>query len=168
MKTSSKQPARSAESAATGRAAAPVEVEAPPEPGRRVLLLTVVGLALFWSLALLLMDLSTANPAVISRDQLQKADAVVVARPAREGGDVATVERVLLGEIEVGDKLTIFDLHEALPPDADEAWIIPLSRFGRDWRVTTLEGQAARPLIYSPTPQTLEQVKDLIRNRRGP
>jgi hypothetical protein len=67
------------------------------------------ALALAWSAALLVMDLATARPRVISRGQIQSADVVVIARRVAGESDRVQVERVFRGEVAEGDQLRVLN-----------------------------------------------------------
>lgn len=134
-------------------------------PGRRRVLWLVSFLALAWSLTLLVMAFQTANPLVVSRDQLLKADAVVIARRIRAGDEHVRVERVFHGNVAAGDELRVLNLAGLAGMAGDQSYLLPLSQFRRDYVVTTLEGQRAAPLVYSISPDTIEAVKAILRDR---
>jgi hypothetical protein len=120
-------------------------------------------LAVAWSAALFLMDLSTANPRLVSRDQILAADAVIIGRIARPGEKLVKVERVFLGDLAEGDELRVVNLSE-VPAMADgEGHVMPLSAFRNDFAVTTLDGQKAPPLVYDRSPETVDEVKAILR-----
>jgi hypothetical protein len=131
---------------------------------RRWLGLTIV-LAAAWSLALLAMDITTARPQVISRDQILSADAVVVARRESAESDRVRVERVFRGPVAEGDVLRIVNLADVQGLDRGQDWLLPLSRDRQDFAVTTLEGQRVAPLAYASSPATIEQVKAILRDQ---
>src|SRR5262245_6074683 len=89
-----------------GHSGPPAVLLSPPAvAGRPRLLTAVVVLAVAGSLALLAMDLWTSNPQVVSRDQILKADAVVVARRTSAGS--LRIERVFHGELAEGDEISV-------------------------------------------------------------
>jgi hypothetical protein len=132
-------------------------------PVRRPWLWLAVVLAVGWSAALLLMDVETANPAVVSRDQLLESEIVVVARRLRPGSERVRVERVLYGNIDVGKELRVLNV-EGLAAD-EGLYVFPLTPLRGDYVVTTLEGQRAPPLVYRVSPDTIESVKSILRDR---
>jgi hypothetical protein len=123
-------------------------------------MLTIV-LAAVWSLALLVMDATTARPRVISRDQIRTADAVVIAR--RLSAESVRVERVFRGSVAEGDSLRVVNLPEVRELPRDQDYVLALSRDGQDFVVTTLEGQRTVPLVYESTPATIEEIKAILR-----
>jgi hypothetical protein len=121
-------------------------------------------LAVGWSAALFLMDLTTANPRLVSRDQILASDAVIIGRIARPGEAMVKVERVFFGDLAEGDELRVVNLSE-IPAMADgEGHVLPLSAFRNDFAVTTLDGQKAPPLVYDRSPETIDAVKAILRD----
>jgi hypothetical protein len=119
-------------------------------------------LAIGWSATLLFMDVQTANPVVVSREQVLESDVVVTGR--RLGGDQRIrVERVLYGNLDVGKELKVLNLEELAT--GEEQCVFPLTVFRGDYLVTTLAGQRAAPLIYRVSPDTIETVKAILRDR---
>jgi hypothetical protein len=136
----------------------------PDGANRRVLTVTFV-LALAWSAALLVMDLATARPRVISRDQILNADVVVSARRVTGEGDRIKVERVFFrGEVAEGDQLRVLNLAKVKGMTDDQDYIVPLSHSRQDFVVTKLEGQHVPPLIYKSNPAAVEEIKSILRD----
>jgi hypothetical protein len=128
-------------------------------------------LAVGWSLALLLMDLWTTGRPVVSPGQILRSDLVVVARRVVAGHDRVEVERVFKGDDVVeGSLLRVVDLADAPRFIGGTSYILALMRFRGDFAVTRLDGQRADtgPLVYSATPETIEQTKAILREAAGP
>jgi hypothetical protein len=132
--------------------------------GRRRLLWLVSFLAVAWSVTLLVMALQTANPLVVSRDQLLKSDVVVIARRVRAGDDHVSVERVFRGNVAAGDKLRVLNLADIGGFADDQSYVLPLSPNSDGYVVTTLDKQRAAPLVYPVSPDTIEAVKSILRD----
>jgi hypothetical protein len=111
------------------------------------------------------MDVWTANPLVVSRDQILKAHSVVIARCVGPGDDSVKVERVFYGNVEAGDTLRVRNLVDLSGFDRERAYLMPLSQFRGDFVVTTLEGQSAGPLVYPASPASIDTVKAILRDR---
>lgn len=109
------------------------------------------------------MALLTANPPAISRAQILRADAIVTARIDEARPDRLHVERVIFGGLSPDDVVTVHNLPERSELSAGGICVVPLTHFRRDYLVTTLEGQRASPLIYRATPETIGEVKQLLR-----
>ena len=131
--------------------------------GKR-LLVVVFGLVVAWSAALFLMDVHTANPQIVSRDQILAADVVVIARRIRPEDGHLKISRVFLGDAKEGDELRVRNLEKTVPLMADRDYVIPLSRIRNEYRVTTLPGQQEAAIAYSATPATIDTVKSILRN----
>ena len=131
--------------------------------GNRRFLHAVFALAVGWSLSLLLMDVWTANPTVVSSGQLLKAHVVVVARRVRADGDRIKVERVLRGDVLPDQELRVLNLGDAPHVSSDRSYLFALSRFRRDFELTTLDGQQVAPLVYPASPDAIEQAKAILR-----
>jgi hypothetical protein len=111
------------------------------------------------------MDMTTARPKIISRDQILKADLVVIARRTAPGSDRVRVERVFRGEIEEGDDLKVRNLADARGMSDEGDYILALSRSRQDFVVTRLEGQRVPPLVYASSPATIEEIKLILREQ---
>jgi len=122
-------------------------------------------LAGLWSLVLLVMDATTARPRVISRDQVLSADAVVIARRDSAESDRIHIERVFRGPVAEGDSLRVVNLDEVRGMAADHEYVLALSKDRRDFAVTTLKGQRDVPLVYASSPETVEEIKAILRNQ---
>jgi hypothetical protein len=110
------------------------------------------------------MDVWTSNPRLVSRDQILASDGVIIGRLARPGENLVKVERVFLGNLAEGDELRVVNLAE-VPAMADgQAHVLPLSAFRNDFAVTTLDGQKAPPLVYDRSPETIDEVKAILRD----
>ncbi|HLJ11249.1 MAG TPA: hypothetical protein VKU82_08670 [Planctomycetaceae bacterium] len=108
------------------------------------------------------MDLWTANPRVVSRDQILKSDCVVIARRLEKQGRVE-VERVLAGDVAPGEELRVANLSGAARWDDGRPRILALSRSRRGYVVTELPGQQAGPLIYPAEPGVIDEIKAILR-----
>lgn len=128
---------------------------------RRARNLVVIG-AGAWMAALILMWLTTANPLVISRAQLKQSDAVVVARVLDRERDRVEVTRVLHGDAKPQDRLTVLNLSRVEFSGGAGEWIMPLSTFRGDYRITELDDQRAPPLVYPATGEGIEITKRLL------
>jgi hypothetical protein len=136
---------------------------ADPVAGHRRFLHVVFTLAAGWSLSLLLMDVWTAKPNVVSPGQILNAHVVVVARRVRADGDRIKVERVLRGDLEPDRELRVLNLADVANVSADRPYLFALSRFRHDFEVTTLDGQRVAPLVYPASPDAIEQAKSILR-----
>ena len=136
--------------------------ELPVSTSQRTARNVVVFCAAAWIVALVLMWLTTANPLVVSRAQLRLSDAVVVARVVDRERDVVEVVRVLHGEVKPHDRLTVLNLSPLELPPGEQEWIMPLSSFRGDYRITELDGQRAAPIVYPATGPAIEQTKLLL------
>jgi hypothetical protein len=123
----------------------------------------VFTLAAGWSLALLLMDVWTAKPNIVSPGQLLNAHVVVVARRVRADGDRIQVERVLRGDVLPDQELRVLNLADVPEVSTERSYLFALSRFRHDFNVTTLEGQRPAPLVYPASPGAIEQAKSILR-----
>jgi hypothetical protein len=119
------------------------------------------GLAVSWSIALLVMVVQSRGQVNVSPGQIQKADLVVIARPLAGERERLEVERTFKGEAQRGDRIRVWDLADAGDIPAGEPRIFALSRFRDDFALTRLEGQRPdlKPLTYPVTSETIEQVK---------
>lgn len=153
----------SAESDATSPPAAPPPAEFPPSDSQRFVFRLLAVLAVAWTVVLATMGRLTANPAVVSPDQIRAAGAVVAGRIIDTGSGRVRVERVFAGAVDVDDELTILNLSEVNRSNLSGVWIFPLTPFRQSYRITTLEGQQDPPLIYEATSATIGQVKDQLR-----
>jgi hypothetical protein len=131
---------------------------------RRWLALMFV-LAGAWSLALVVMDATTARPRVISRDQVLSADAVVIARRDSAESDRVRVERVFRGPVAEGDSLRVVNLADVRGMAADQEYVLALSKDRRDFALTTLKGQRDIPLVYASSPETVQEIKAILRDQ---
>jgi hypothetical protein len=122
------------------------------------------ALALAWSAALLVMDLATARPRVISRGQIQSADVVVIARRVAGESDRVQVERVFRGEVAEGDQLRVLNLADVPDLTRGQDYILALSPSRQDFVVTRLTSQRVPPLIYKSTPAAVEEIKSILRD----
>lgn len=121
---------------------------------------------LFWSLALAAMWLLTANPLLVSRDQVLQSDAVVTARLDGAGRGRLRIESVLSGNLAQDDVVTVLNLPPHPELEAGRACVVPLQRFRRDYQVTVLEGQRSPPLpplVYPATPEAIREVNRILR-----
>lgn len=154
---------------ALGAAQGPQTPVVKPSPRRRSFLVLAIAATFFWSVALAAMALLTANPPAISRAQILRADAVVIARserPARSHvarPDRLRVERVLSGGLSKDDLISVLNLPQNSPLANGASCVIPLTHFRRDYEVTTLAGQRDPPLIYRATPETMEIINQYLR-----
>jgi hypothetical protein len=123
----------------------------------------ILGGAGAWLLALAAMVWLTANPQVVSRDQLKHADLVIIGRLVAPGQDRVRVERAIAGEIPVDTEITVLNLAAVAGIKPDQSYLLPLTFFRRDYRVTTLEGQQAAPLVYPATPEAIAVAKSTTR-----
>ena len=130
---------------------------------RRRFLGLVFALAAGWSLTLLLMDVFTANPRIVSPGQILSSHVVVVARRVLADGDRIKVERVIRGDVSPDHELRILNLADVPDLATDRSYLFALSRFRQDFAVTTLEGQRAAPLVYPASPEVIEQAKSILR-----
>src|SRR5262245_1386969 len=74
-------------------------------PRQRATLKFIAAATLCWSAVLLLLVVFTANPVVISRDQLRQSNSVVVAQPVAGAADRIKVIRALDGTLAEGEEV---------------------------------------------------------------
>ena len=140
----------------------------PPPDGQRLTagrgwLVTTIVLALAWTAALLVMDVTTARPRTVSRDQIREADLVVIARRTAPESDRVRVERVFRGEVEEGDDVRVLNLPDVRDMSVERDYILALSRSRQNFVVTKLAGQRVPPLIYASSPAIIDEVKSILR-----
>jgi hypothetical protein len=112
---------------------------------------------------LLVLDLTTARPQVVSPDQILSSHLVVIGRhPA--GQEIIKIERVYRGKKEPGSEVRVVNLPDLKGLVDDQPYIFPLSVFRGDFIVTRFERQQAPPLAYPATPEVIEQVKSILRD----
>ncbi|MGQ0634929.1 MAG: hypothetical protein ACT4QC_09985 [Planctomycetaceae bacterium] len=141
---------------------APAEKRRAQSAGSGIVWRMVASAVFLWTVALTLMALLTANPVLVSGDQIRRSDDVVIARFDDDDRRRVEVERVLFGDLAPGDTLTVVNLDEvSLRPRA--ACLLPLTRQQGDFAITTLEGQQSSPLLYPAAPQTIDQVREILR-----
>jgi hypothetical protein len=143
-------------------AADPAGAEIVPLPRRVGLLRLAIAAFAAWVLALGALALLTANPVAISREQLEQADAVVLARMV-EGQPRIRVERVLGGNLAPEDVVTVLNLDDVPGISPAKSYVIPLTRFRQDYAITMLRAQRPPPLIYPAGPETIGRARDILR-----
>src|SRR5262249_52956103 len=104
------------------------EPQSPPSPPRPGLLRLAAFGAVAWSATLLVMAVQTANPQVVSRDQVLQSEVVVIARRVRPGDEHVRIERVFQGNVAEGDELRVRNLAAAAMAD-DESYLLSLSPY---------------------------------------
>ena len=87
---------------------------------------------------------------------------IVHQRRLSTGSDRLIVDRVFRGDVAVNDRLTILNLRDVPPLDAETGHVFALSPFRQDYKVTVLDRQAASPLVYPATLPNIEEVKRLL------
>jgi hypothetical protein len=126
-----------------------------------------MGLLVIWTGALLLLVVMTANPVVVSADQIRSADCLVVVRVTDARRGRVAVEESLRGAIEEGTQVTILNLEKVEPAPRDgDRMVMPLTRFRHDYTITVLAGQLAPPLVYAADRDTISRVRHLALQRR--
>lgn len=139
-----------------------LETEAATEPRRPALLklagLLMAGLTLaLWGLALW-----QANPVVLSPQQFERADELVVAHRESTESQHVVVDQVLKGGLEPGARIRVPNLPPPLPGEGGAGLLLPLSPFRRDFRVTVLNEANPVPLVYPASPAVLAQTRRLL------
>jgi hypothetical protein len=115
-----------------------------------------------WCAVLIGMAVLTANPVVLSRVQLERADAIVTGSFASTDADILDIDRQWRGDLsEKG--VRVVNRHQVPKLVPGEKYIVPLSRFGRDYRITITEGQTSGPIVYPVNEQSIEQLKHFLR-----
>jgi hypothetical protein len=130
---------------------------------RKRILVAALVLTAGWSLILLLMDLLTTGEPVVGPGPILKADVVVIARRQRADSDRIEVERAYKGDLESGVILRVVNLADVQGPEAGQPGIYALSRFFQDYEVTRVEGQRPPLRVLSATPETVRQVRRILR-----
>jgi hypothetical protein len=135
-----------------------------PAGNRRVAVFVLV-LAAGWSLALLLMVVTTTGRPVVGPGQLLKSDVIVIGKYIQASSDQIEVERVFQGNVEQGEKLRVTNLGDTSGLVPGRSYIFPLSRSRNDFSITRLEGQReeTKLLVYPANPDTIDQTKVILR-----
>lgn len=120
-----------------------------------------IAAAVLWWIALALMALFTANEVVLSRDQIAAADIVITGKPVAGKNQTVAVERVWSGEL-AEKEIAVANLPDSPLVKTGESIILPLSRAGDQYRITTLQ-PVAPPLIYPATPEALDQLRQMAK-----
>jgi hypothetical protein len=126
----------------------------------------IVLAALGWLGALAVMASFTANPTALSRDQIVRADAVVIGRRVDPRRDRVKIERVLSGKLAADSEIDVLNLNDLGDLSTDKSYLLPLTYFRQDYRVTTLEGQQVPPLVYPAEPEFIDRVKQALRDAK--
>jgi hypothetical protein len=122
-----------------------------------------LALASAWSISLLLMDIGTAKPTIVSPGQIRSSGLVVVARRVGADSDRIKLERVIRGDMAPDEEVRVVNLADVPDLFTNRSYLFALSRSRRDFEVTTLEGQRSAPLVYPAVPETIEQAKSILR-----
>jgi hypothetical protein len=126
----------------------------------------VAIVALAWLCTLTVMAWFTANPHVVSRDQVARADVVVIGRRIDSKSDRVKIERVLAGKLDADSEITVLNLNDVTDLRPEANYLLPLSFFRQDYRITTLEGQQVPPIAYPATPEFIDRVKQALRDAK--
>lgn len=126
----------------------------------------IVVAALAWLGILAAMAWFTANPKVISRAQILQSDAVVIGRRVDPKRDRVKIERVLAGNLSADSEIAVLNLNDLSDLSTEQSYVLPLTFFRQDYRVTKLEGQEAPPLVYPATPDFIDRVKQALRDAK--
>jgi len=126
----------------------------------------IVVAAVGWLGTLAALASFTANPTVISRAQLLQSDAVVIAQRVDPAHDRVKIERVLSGNLAVDSEIAVLNLNELTELTSAKSYVLPLTFFRHDYRVTKLEGQEVAPLVYPATPEYIDRVKQTLRDAK--
>lgn len=161
---------KSTEKTAATQAVAPLpqpsrDSPPPPAPRARAIVGIAAGLALAWTLTLAALGWTTANPALVSGAQIDRADAVVVAKLIDPAHNRVQLERTLFGRPAAGDEITVLNLSDARRAEGEGPFLLPLTAFREDYLVTVIEGQRSPPLVYPATPEFIERAKELVREK---
>jgi len=118
--------------------------------------------AIAWLVILLWLVLTTANPAVLSVEQLDTADALVTAH--RVSPSAVSVDQVWFGPVPKTKQtiVNLSDLGEQQVPLGDRQFCIPLSLRNGRWWVTSLGN--AKPRVYPATKAYLDLVRNYVRS----
>jgi hypothetical protein len=137
-----------------------------PLPGYSWLLAAAAFLAVCWSAALLVLDLTTARPKLVSPDQILNSELVVIGRHAAGGETRVKIERVYRGRKEPGTEIHVVNLPDVRGLVDDQPYVFPLTPFRGDFVVTRFDRQQVPPLIYPAVPEVIEQVKLILLDAR--
>lgn len=138
----------------------------PSQPVRRPRLLLVASiLTSLWGIFVLALWLTSADPVILSKPQIGRADFIVTASRPDPRKNRLLIEQVWRGQLEPGE-LVILNLDKPAPHNmpAGKKFIVPLSRARGGLRITVLGEQSDKipPLIYPETPDAIRQLQDLL------
>lgn len=143
----------------------PSLTDAPAVPSKLVVrLIALTGLG--WLAALAVMAWVTANPKTLSRDQIIHANAVVIGRRVDPRRDRVKIERVLSGNLAADTEIDVLNLNDVTDLSPEKSYLLPLTFFRQDYRVTTLEKQQVPPLVYPAEPEYIDRVKQVLRDAK--
>jgi len=150
---------------ATTASPPPGLTDEPAVPSRLVVrLIALAGLG--WLGALAVMAWFTANPKALSRDQIIHADAVVIGRRVDPRRDRVKIERVLSGNLAADTEIDVLNLNDVSDLSSERSYLLPLTFFRQDYRVTTLEKQQVPPIVYPAEPEYIDRVKQALRDAK--
>lgn len=142
-----------------------VVADIPAQVPRPRLLRVAAILTALWGITVVVLWLTTANPAVLSRPQITRADFIITATRPDPDKKILKVEKVWRGHLETAE-VTISNLDKPTPVKmpAGETFIVPLSRARNGLKITTLREQQERtpPLVYRATPEAILELQKLL------
>lgn len=115
-----------------------------------------------WLAILVWLVLTTANPAVLSIEQLESADALVTAH--RTGPSTLVVDQVWFGPVPKSKQnvVNLSDLGDRQVPVGERQFCVPLSLRNGRWWVTSLGN--AKPRIYPASKAYLDLLREYVRS----
>jgi hypothetical protein len=128
------------------------------------LLITASILALLWWIALALLAVFTANPVTLNREQIRRAQYVVMATVNDPRQGRVTVEREWKRNALHG-AITVENL-AAAAPRAGVSYLIPLTPAGKEYGITDAPLPKSVSLIYPATPDAMAQLQAILRTEQ--
>jgi hypothetical protein len=138
--------------------------EAPASRPSRAPLVFAGTLTVIWCAILIGMALLTANPVTLNRDQILRADLVIIgtveSEPAQ--GEVSVSREWKKNGLK--GKIHVENLEEA-KIRRGATYLMPLSHATTGYRVTEARLANSAPLVYPETPVAIEQLEEILADR---
>ena len=130
---------------------------------RSVRLLGVaIGTTVAWYVVLICLAALTANPARLNRDQILRADYVITSTLPVRAVQNLVAEKEWKSGAALG-RITIDNLDDVGFYDAAK-YLVPLTgKPGAPFRVTPTRLVDNRPLVYQATPESIEQLRQILK-----
>jgi hypothetical protein len=115
-----------------------------------------------WGIALIVVAVSTANPVVFNRRQIELSDAVVMARVIDRAAGAVEVESSWKADVPRG-RITVHNLAASQPELTDTPVLIPLTFWAVGYEVTPIPPPGPGRLVYPATPNAREELDRLFK-----